>query len=304
VNVSKKNARGHKLMGPDRVFHVFNSIVMLLVFIIFVWPIWFIIIASFSDPNHVTAGNVWIWPVNFHLGGYELVFRNSDILKSYLNSIFYTVAGTVLNMVMTVCAAYPLARKDFVPRKFFTLIFIITMYFSGGMVPVFLQVRDLQLTNTPWAMIIPCAVSIYNVLILRSFFMTGIPKSLEESAKLDGANSFQILINVVLPLAKATLAVLVLYYAVGHWNDFFSALLFINKRELLPLQSILREILVSGKIDMKMGGMTAEAALQKLKVAGTMRYSVIIVSTLPLMMVYPFIQKHFIKGIMIGAVKG
>lgn len=277
---------------------------MFIIFLLFAWPIWFIIVASFSDPNHVTAGNVWIWPVDFHLGGYELVFQNKDLLSGYRNSIFYTAAGTIVNMVMTICGAYPLSRIEFVPRKFFTIMFIITMYFSGGMVPTFLQVKNLHLVNTPWAMIIPNAVSIFYILLLRSFFMYGVPKSLEEAAKLDGASSLQVLLHVFLPIVRPTLAVLVLYYAVGHWNNYFSALLYINKRELLPLQSILREVLVSGKIDLTLGSMSAEAAMRKLKVAGTMRYSVIIVSTLPLMIVYPFIQKHFIKGIMIGAVKG
>lgn len=301
--MSKNRAVG-KTMTSDRIFYIFNSIFMFIIFLLFAWPIWFIIVASFSDPNHVTAGNVWIWPVDFHLGGYELVFQNKDLLSGYRNSIFYTAAGTIVNMVMTICGAYPLSRIEFVPRKFFTIMFIITMYFSGGMVPTFLQVKNLHLVNTPWAMIIPNAVSIFYILLLRSFFMYGVPKSLEEAAKLDGASSLQVLLHVFLPIVRPTLAVLVLYYAVGHWNNYFSALLYINKRELLPLQSILREVLVSGKIDLTLGSMSAEAAMRKLKVAGTMRYSVIIVSTLPLMIVYPFIQKHFIKGIMIGAVKG
>jgi putative aldouronate transport system permease protein len=299
-----KKATKVKKITSDTMFDAVNWIYMIFTFLIFAWPIWFIIVASFSDPNQVNSGNVWLWPVDFHLGGYKLVFENKDILIGYRNSIFYTVFGTLLNMVMTVCAAYPLSRMTFVPRKFLTVMFVFTMYFSGGMVPIFLQVRDLHLVNTPWAMIIPSAVSIFNVLLLRSFFMYGVPKSLEEAAQLDGASTLQVLLKVYLPLVKPTLAVLVLYYAVGHWNDYFSALLYVNDRKLLPLQYVLREILIAGKVDMSVTGMNTEAVMQKLKIAGTMKYSVIIVSTLPLMLVYPFIQKHFVKGIMIGAVKG
>ncbi|MEG1687939.1 MAG: carbohydrate ABC transporter permease, partial [Angelakisella sp.] len=202
----------------DRTFHAVNFLLMLFIFLVYAWPMWFVIVASFSDPNLVTSGQVWLWPKGIHFGGYQLVFQNKDILTGYANSLFYTVVGTVINMVLTICAAYPLSRMDFIPRKFLTIMFIITMYFSGGLIPTFLQVRDLGLTNTPWAMIIPGAISIFNVLLLRSFFMYGIPQSLEEAAILDGANTLQMLVRIVLPLVKPTLAVLVLYYAVGHWN--------------------------------------------------------------------------------------
>lgn len=226
------------------------------------------------------------------------------ILRGYLNSILYTVVGTALNLVMTICAAYPLSRSDFLPRKVLTVLFVFTMYFSGGLIPLYLQVKNLGLYNSPLAMIVPSAISIYNVLILRSFFMYGVPKSLEEAALLDGANTAQMLWRVILPLVKPTLAVLVLYYAIGHWNDYFSALIFLKDKELMPLQTILRDVLITGKIDMASSGMEMEAVIQKLKTAQTLKYSVIVVSTVPLMLVYPFIQKYFVKGIMLGAVKG
>ena len=178
------------------------------------------------------------------------------------------------------------------------------MYFSGGLIPLFLQVKSLGLYNSPLAMLVPGAISVYNVLILRSFFMYGVPRSLEEAAILDGANTFQMLVRVILPLVKPTIAVLVLYYAVGHWNDYFSALIYLKDRNLMPLQTVLRDILIVGKIDMVSSGMEMEAVIAKLKTAQTLKYSVIIVSTVPLMLVYPFIQKYFVKGIMIGAVKG
>lgn len=205
---------------------------------------------------------------------------------------------------MTILAAYPLSRRDFMARRFFTVMFVFTMYFSGGLIPVFIQVKNLGLYDSPLAMIIPSAISTFNVLILRSFMMYGIPKSLEEAALLDGANQFQLLTKVVLPLVKPTLAVLVLYYAVGHWNDYFSALIFLKNKNLMPLQTVLRDILIVGKIDMVSSGMSMEAIIEKMRIAQTLKYSVIIISTLPLMLIYPFIQKHFVKGIMIGAVKG
>lgn len=299
-----KNPNKIRDSAADRRFYIFNSVVLFLIFLIFAWPLWFVLIASFSDPDLVAAGKVILFPKGFNFGGYTKILEYPAILRGYLNSIIYTVVGTVLNIVMTICCAYPLSRKDFMPRKFLAAMFIFTMYFSGGLIPMFLQVRDLGLTNTGWAMIIPGALSIYNALILRSAFMYSIPPSLEEAATLDGANSAQLLWHVLLPLVKPTLAVLVLYYAVGHWNDYFSALIYINKDELLPLQSILRDVLVTGKIDLQTSQMEMEAIIQKMKDAQTLKYSVIVVSTLPLMLVYPFVQKYFIKGTMLGAVKG
>lgn len=288
----------------DKVFYIASGIILFLTFLLYAWPLWFIVIASFSNPDLVTSGKVWLWPRGFHFGGYELITEYRDILIGYRNSILYTVVGTAINMVMTVFAAFPLSRPNFVLRKFFTVFFVITMYFGGGLVPYFLQVRNLGLYDSPWAMMIPGAVSMFNVLLLRSYFMYGIPKGLEEAAELEGANLFQILVWVLLPLSTATLAVLVLYYSVGHWNDYFSALIFLKSRELLPLQSILREILIVGKIDMTTTGAEMEAIARKLRIAQTLKYSVIIVSTLPLMLIYPFIQKHLVKGIMLGAMKG
>lgn len=300
----RKNSNTIKLSASDRRFYVINAIIMTLVFLLYAWPLWFVIISSFSDPDLVQSGGVILFPRGLHVGGYTRIFDYPDILRSYLNSLLYTVSGTVLNIVMTVCAAYPLSREDFMPRKALTVLFVATMYISGGLIPTFLVVKGLGMYNTVWAMIVPGAVSIYNALILRSFFMYGIPKSIEEAAVLDGANTLQMLVRVMLPLVKPTLAVLILYYAVGHWNDYFSALIYINERKLLPLQSVLRDVLIVGKIDQTTSELEMEAIVKKMKQVQTLKYSVIIVSTLPLMLVYPFIQKHFVKGIMIGAVKG
>ena len=304
TEVKKTRRRGYKPGGSDQRFYIFNGILMGVIFFIYAWPLWFIAVASFSDPNLVTSGKVFLLPKGFHLNGYRLIMEYRDILVGYANSILYTVAGTALNIVMTILAAYPISRQDFGLRRVFTIFLVFTMYFSGGLIPLFLQVKSLGLYNSPLAMLVPGAISVYNVLILRSFFMYGVPRSLEEAAILDGANTFQMLVRVILPLVKPTIAVLVLYYAVGHWNDYFSALIYLKDRNLMPLQTVLRDILIVGKIDMVSSGMEMEAVIAKLKTAQTLKYSVIIVSTVPLMLVYPFIQKYFVKGIMIGAVKG
>lgn len=290
----------------DKIFDVVNIIVMLILLIIFTWPLWFVVIASFSDPNEVWMGNVLLLPKKITLIAYEELLNYSSIWTGYKNTIFYTVVGTLVNLVMTVCAAYPLSRKDFVPRNFLMILFMITMYFSGGLIPTYLVVNKLHLLNTRWAMIIPGACSIYNVIITRTYFMNSIPHELREAATLDGANSFQYLMKVVLPLSKPIMAVIGLYYAVGHWNDFYTALIYLNSEKLLPLQSFLRDLLMRAQTTMNvnMSGMDAASIEAKMKLAQTLKYSVIIVSTVPVLCIYPFIQKYFVKGVMIGSVKG
>ncbi len=289
----------------DKIFDIVNLIIMLVLFLVFVWPLWFVVIASFSNPNEVWNGNVILLPKQFSMAAYEAVIQYKSIWIGYRNTIFYTVAGTLTNLFMTICAAYPLSRKDFMPRNFFMFLFMLTMYFSGGLIPTYLVASKLHLINTVWAMIIPGAVSIYNVIITRTYFLNSIPSGLQEAAALDGANSFQFLIKVVLPLSKPILAVIGLYYAVGHWNDFFSALIYINDKSLMPLQTFLRDLLMSNKMLVNgMQGMDAAQAEMKMQLAQTLKYSAIVVSTVPVLCIYPFIQKYFVKGIMIGSIKG
>ncbi len=289
----------------DKVFDIVNVTVMIILLIIFIWPLWFTVIASFSNPKEVWLGNVILWPKGFTLAAYEAIIEYKTIWIGYRNTIFYTVAGTLLNIVMTICAAYPLSRKDFMPRNFFMFMFMLTMYFSGGLIPTYLVVNKLDLTNTPWAMIIPGAVSIYNVIITRTYFINSIPSSLQEAAELDGANSFKFLVKIVLPLSKPIIAVIALYYAVGHWNDFFSALIYINDKNLMPLQSFLRDLLMTNKMSLSsLQGLDAAQTEARMQLAQTLKYSAIIVSTVPVLCIYPFIQKYFVKGIMIGSVKG
>lgn len=289
---------------PDQIFDGVNLALMLILLVIFVWPLWFVLIASISDPNQVWLGNVILWPKGITWDSYELLLKYDQIWTGYGNTLFYTVVGTAVNVVMTICAAYPLSRKDFVPRKFFLIMFMITMYFSGGLIPSYLVVSKLGLLNTRWAMIIPGAVSIYNVIVMRTYFMNSIPASLQEAATLDGANSFQYLIHVVLPLSKPIIAVITLYYAVGHWNDFYTALIYVYDKALMPLQSFLRDMLMSTKMTVNnTSGLDAATVARKAQLAQTLKYSVIIVSTVPVLCIYPFIQKYFVKGVMIGSVK-
>ena len=300
IKIAKK-----RIVDPDTVFDAANLLIMLALLVIFTWPLWFVLIASISDPAQVWQGNIILLPKKITLDAYKEVLNYKTIWTGYGNTIIYTVLGTAINMVLTVCGAYPLSRKDFVSRKFFVIMFMITMYFSGGLIPTYLVVNKLHLINTVWAMIIPNAVSVFNIIITRTYFMNSIPDELLEASQIDGANNAQYLFKVVLPLSKPILAVIMLFYAVGHWNDFYSALIYINSQELLPLQSILRKILMSAQMTLQItSSMSPDEIMRKTQLAQTLKYSSIIISTIPVLCLYPLVQKHFVKGIMIGSVKG
>lgn len=292
-------------VDSDNVFDILNLILMLVILIIFIWPLWFVLIASISEPSQVWQGNVILWPKNITLEAYKEVIGYKSIWIGYKNTIIYTVLGTVINVVLTVCGAYPLSRKDFVPKKFFLILFLITMYFNGGLIPTYLVVSNVGLIDTIWAMVIPNAVSVFNIIITRNYFMNSIPEELWEASQIDGAHTMQYLFKVVLPLSAPVLAVITLFYAVGHWNDFYSALIYINSQQLLPLQSILRKLLFSAQTTMQItSSMSPDEIMRKTQLAQTLKYSSIVVSIIPVLCLYPFIQKHFVNGIMMGSVKG
>lgn len=294
-----------RILDPDKAFDVINLAVMLILLVIFVWPLWFVLIASISDPSEVWQGKVILFPKGITLDAYEEVIQYKTIWTGYINTILYTILGTAINLILTVCGAYPLSRKDFVPRKFFMLFFMVTMYFSGGLIPTYLVVNKLNLVDTIWAMVIPNAISVFNIIIMRTYFINNIPEELLEASQLDGANTAQYLFRVVLPLSKPILAVIALFYAVGHWNDFYSALIYINSQQLLPLQSILRKLLLSTQMTLQItSSMSPDEIMRKTQLAQTLKYSSIIVSTVPVLCLYPLVQKHFVKGMMIGSVKG
>lgn len=288
----------------DPIFDIVNMVVMSILLIVFLWPLIFVISASLSDPGAVWNGEVIFFPVRFNLNAYKEILGYKDIWIGYRNTLFYTIAGTALNLCFTVFAAYPLSRKDFYTRNFFMFLFMFTMYFSGGLIPTYMVVSGLGLTNTFWAMIVPGAVSVYNMIITRTYFVNSIPESLQEAAQLDGANTFQFLIRIVLPLSKPILAVIGLYYGVAHWNDFFTALLYVNDKALFPLQTFLRDILIQNNLALDAAGLDPTDAAAKMQLAQTIKYGVIVVASVPVLCIYPFIQKYFVKGIMIGAVKG
>ena len=296
-------ARRRKSSANDKIFDIVNVLVMVLLLVIFLWPLWFIVIASVSSPAQVWLGNVLLLPKQITTTAYKALIEYRQLWVGYGNTIFYTVAGTALNLVLTICCAYPLSRKDFVPGKILLLMILFTMYFSGGMIAKYLVVSRLGLLDTRWAMILPGAISVYNMLVMRTYFMNSIPEELYEASVLDGANSAQYLMKIVLPLSKSVMAVVSLYYAVSHWNDFYTALLYIYDEKLRPLQTVLRELLLtSSRFSETLVG--SDAVTEQLQLAQTMKYSIIVVSSLPMLCLYPFIQRFFVKGVMIGAVKG
>ena len=287
----------------DKVFDAANIAIMILLLFVYIWPLWFVIIASFSDPMEVQLGKVMFTPVKLSIQSYIEFINRKSIWIGYRNSILYTFSGLFIDMVFTICAAYPLSRKDFMIRKPVMVFLLITMYFSGGLIPMYMLVKSLGLINTIWCILLSGALSVYNILIMRSYFMNSIPVALQEAAVLDGANSFQYLVRIVLPLAKPVMAVIALYNAVGRWNDYFTALVYIHNEDMYPLQLVLREILDS--VTAKSTDLANDLDMtDQVKLAQSLKYSSIIVATIPIMLIYPLVQKHFVKGVMIGAVKG
>lgn len=303
MNISKI-----KNMSPaDIIFDFFVYTLCILIFIIIAYPIYFIIIASVSDSTLVATGQVTLYPKGFSLYGFSEIFKDARIWNGYKNTIIYTALGTFVNLLFTLPAAYVLSRQEFRARRFLMVIFIITMFFNGGLIPTYLLMKEVKLIDSMWVFIIPFCVNVYNLIITRSFFENSIPKELYESASLDGCSHFQYFGKIVMPLSKPIISVIALYYLVGHWNDFFTALIYIRKDALKPLQIILRDILLANQVFSQgagAGGAAAGGSGYAQKFADQVKYGVIIVSTLPILMFYPFIQKYFEKGVMIGAVKG
>jgi putative aldouronate transport system permease protein len=287
----------------DRVFMAFNYLTLTLLLVVILYPLLYVLGASFSSGQAIVSGRFWLWPVDATLAGYEAIFKNRMVLVGFYNSLFYTVVGTLVNVVMTILAAYPLSRPELPGRRFIAFLFFFSLLFSGGLIPTYLVVRDLDMLSTRWAMILPTALSVWNVFIARTFFENNIPKELREAAELDGCDDFNFLGRIVLPLSGSLLAVLALFYGVGHWNSYFNALVYLYDQSLWPLQLVLRDILVQNQID---AGMLVDARemAAKAQLREILKYSLIVVATVPLLLVYPFVQKHFVKGVMLGSVKG
>lgn len=290
----------------DQLFNLIIYFLLTLIFIIVFYPLYFVVVASFSDPTYVNAGYFLLYPKGFTVIGYERVFSDNRIWTGYINTIIYTVLGTGLGLISTIMAGYALSRKDLVGRNVFMGLFVFTMYFSGGLIPLYMVVKGLNLENTRILMIILTSVSVYNIIIARSFFSSTIPVEIQEAAFIDGCGNARFFFSIVIPLSHAITAVIALYLAVGYWNAYFNAMIFLTDRELFPLQIYLREILLTAKTAeaTPTTGQDAESIALMEKMVEVIKYGVIVISTLPILCMYPFLQKYFIKGVMIGAIKG
>jgi putative aldouronate transport system permease protein len=298
-----KKSRNTRRSKEDKIFDMMNIVLVAIILVLVVYPLYFIIIASISDPNLIYSGKVLFLPKEITFDGYERIFQDPKIWTGYKNSIIYTVVGTLVNVTVTLMAAYALSRKDLYGRNVLMFIFLFTMFFSGGLIPTYLVVKNLGLLNTMWAMILPKAVAIWNLIVAKSFFESTIPNELLESAKIDGCSNTKFFTKIVLPLSKPIVAVMVLFYAVGHWNSYFDALIYLNNENLYPLQLILRNILIQNEASTQMIRDVESLAAQQ-KISELIKYGVIIVASIPLLIIYPFVQKYFVKGVMIGGIKG
>ena len=277
-----------------------------IVLVLTLYPLIYVLSASFSDPVSVTTGKVTLLPVQPTLDGYATIFQYGPIWLGYRNTLFYTIVGTLINMAVTLPCAYALSRRDFVGRNVLSIFFAFTMFFSGGLIPTYLVVKQLKMLNTVWALLLPTAMSVWNMIIARTYFQNSIPAGLEEAATIDGCSNLKLFFQIILPLSQPIIAVLILYYAVGHWNEYFNALIYLNDQNIYPLQLILRNILLLDQMfDMMDSDPEARQEMMRLlQMKESMKFGIIVLPTLPVMVLYPFLQKFFVKGVMIGAIKG
>ena len=297
----KKNRK--KTGSSDFLFYCITGMIITFFFLIVLYPVIFVIAASFSSGDAVTAGKVFLWPVDFSLDGYQTVFHNSQVLTGFKNSFLYTFVGTVINVTLTMCAAYALTRIEVPGINKIMFLFTFTMFFGGGIIPNYILVRNLHLMNTMWAMVLPGAISAYNLIIARTFIQSNIPKELHEAAEMDGCGDIKFFLKIVLPLSGAVIAVLVPFYGVANWNSYFNAMLYLNDKDKYSLPIVLKQILISSQIDPSTVT-DPELQMQIARIANVIKYSLIVVAMVPIAIIYPFIQKYFVKGVMIGSIKG
>lgn len=288
----------------DKAFTVICMVILTLFFVTTLYPIIYVLSASFSSGKAVGSGKVVLWPVDLSLEGYASVFKNRNILTAYGNTILYTAVGAFINIVMAMAAAYPLARRDLPGRNWMMFVFTFTMYFGGGLIPSYMLVRELGLIDSIWALVLPGAVPVYSMILARTFIQSSIPEELLDAARIDGCDDRRFFFRIVLPLSKAILAVLAIYSIVAHWNSYFSAMLYINTQSKTPLQIVLKQILVSNVVTSNMLIEDPELYEAKMELASVLKFALIVVSTGPILIIYPFLQKYFVQGIMIGSLKG
>lgn len=301
----KTQRHANRIQAPlaDRIFGTFLLLFVLLLVLVFAYPLYFVLVASFSDPGIVGTGAVLLYPKGFTLVGYQNILKNTRIWVGYRNTLLYVTSGTLVALVVTILAAYSLSRRDLPGRNAIMGIYVFTMYFNGGLIPTYLVVKNLGLVNNPLVIVLLGAFSVYNMIIARTYFATAIPLELQEAAAVDGCSTQRLFFSIVLPLSKPIIAVIALYVAVSHWNAYFNAMIYLNNRSLLPLTIFLKEILISGQIDTSTIA-DPELAEKSAQLAGVIKYALIVVSMLPVLAIYPFVQKHFVKGVTIGAIKG
>lgn len=298
-----------KLSFSNKIFYIFNLVFWIIVMFATLYPLYLVVIASVSDPDAIVRGEVIWHPVDFSLVGYKAVFGYTEMLKSYMNSFFYTFTSVIISIFITLSGAYTLSRPKFEGKSFLNLIFVFTMFFNGGLIPTFLVMRDIGLYNTRWIMILMGCVSVWNLMVARTYIQTSIPQELYEASVLDGANHFEYFFKIVIPLSKTIIAVLAVYYGVSKWNDYFTGLVYLRDRNLLPLQTVLREILATLQVDKSGDYMlsiadNAASINEAMRIANVAKYCIIVVATGPVVLLYAFMQKYFEKGIMIGSLKG
>ncbi|MDU6038920.1 MAG: carbohydrate ABC transporter permease [Clostridium butyricum] len=285
----------------DTIVSVIIHAIAVIMIIGVLYPLWFIIIASFSNPADVASGNVWFWPKEWVLDGYIELFKQDAIWKSYGNTILYTVVGTIIALIVNIPAGYAISRHDLLGRKFINLFYIIPMFINGGLIPTYLVVKGFGLLDTFWVMVVPFSVSTYNIIVARTFFQSSLPEGLWEAAQIDGCGTIRYFFQFALPLSKAVLAVIGLWTAVGIWNSWFNALIYLKSESLQPLQLLLRRVLIANQS--LLGAATGEAATEMRQLADMIKYASIVISTIPIMCLYPFLQKYFNQGVMIGSIK-
>ncbi len=298
-------SRRNKVRAPldDRIYYGVVYVALGLLLLVTLYPLLYILAASFSSAQAVTSGKVFLWPVDVGVDGYEAVFRHPNILNSYRNSFVYTVVGTFANMAMTMIAAYPLSRRDMPHRGLFMFLFTFTMMFNGGMIPDYILLKDLKMIDTMWALIVPGSINVFNLILVRTFLMSSIPEALLEASQIDGCSDARYFVHILLPLAKPVMAVVTLYYAVAHWNNYFQAFLYLYNEDLYPLQLVLREILIANSMDTNMVIDPAMAEAQQY-LADLLKYPLNVRCCAPVLILYHFAKKFFVKGVMIGSIKG
>jgi len=285
----------------DKIFLFAIYVVLSILLVVVLYPLIYVFSSSFSSPSAVVSGRVWLWPVDFSLKGYETLLRTPQVITGYVNSLIYTSVGTVISVVLTIMIAYPLSRRTFYGRTLLMMLITFTLLFNGGLIPTYMVVREMHLINTRWAVLIPSAIYAYQVIIARTFFQSSIPDELIDASDIDGCSDFRFIRSVVIPLSKPVIAVLALFYAVGQWNAYFDALIYLKSDKLFPLQLILRSIII---LNNSSNGLDALKQAERQQVAELLKYSLIVVSSLPVLMIYPFVQRFFTQGLLIGSVKG